>query len=97
MKLGYDGHGINYRDGERRGERIVTFAARPQRDGGGYSHTREEMDRMGALLAAAPDMLEALEEALVAFDGEEESVKREHRETIQKLRDTITKATNPRG
>ena len=61
MKFHFDGHGINRSDNPYQGERVLTFARRHKDDGGGYVCSGSEMNQLGPLFAAAPDLLAALE------------------------------------
>jgi hypothetical protein len=62
MKLRYDGHGLNRADGPQAGERLITWQRAHAQSGGGYVATDAERRELGPLLAAAPDMLAALED-----------------------------------
>lgn len=70
LKLSYDGHGLNRADGPDesgdgmplRGERLITWQRKHRDAGGDYVVPDELADQLGPLLAAAPDMLQALEQ-----------------------------------
>lgn len=59
LPLHYDGHGMN----DTGGQRVLTFAKWTDSEGGGYIHTAEARQRYAHLIAAAPELLAALEEA----------------------------------
>ncbi len=52
---------------------------------------REDAEANAALIAAAPEMLEMLNENASAWDGEEHSVRLEHRDLIARLKRLIKK------
>ena len=64
MRLYYDGHGLND-DSEYR-ERVLTFASKPNSDGGGYRLDRKAQDATGERLAACYNALTGLDPAGVA-------------------------------
>ena len=63
-ELSYDGCGINSREHGR----IFTAARHHKDNGGGFILDDKERERVGVLMASAPELLEALKEA-VSFIG----------------------------
>ena len=92
--LSYDGHGINCSDEYH--SRIMTFAKHADRDGGGYVLDRHERYRLGGLMAAAPELLEALENLLdkisIEYDYHGEPVDKEEGDAVKQAWAAITKA-----
>jgi hypothetical protein len=56
----YDGHGIN--DGSPYRSRVLNFVKNNQEEGGGYKLPSQERYAIGTLLAAAPEMLNVIEQ-----------------------------------
>ena len=67
MKLRYDGHGLN--DGnDKYARRVITWARTSADNGSGYVLNLNERADLGPQLAAAPELLAALESAVLALD-----------------------------
>jgi hypothetical protein len=65
----YDGHGINGADEYR--TRLVNFVKAPVSAGGGCVLEPEEQDRIGRLMAAAPELLAAARAARDYCDADQ--------------------------
>ena len=68
MKLRYDGHGLNDAD-DQYARRVITWQRQHADNGGGYVLSDQERDSLGPVLAAAPELLAALEKILNAHDS----------------------------
>jgi hypothetical protein len=93
MKLTYDGHGLNDAEHIYR-RRVMTWQCMSPDHGGGFViEDDKERNRLGRLLAAAPDLLAAGEEVVRRFDELDASAPaRAARLHINALRLAIAKA-----
>lgn len=68
LRLRCDGHGLNHSTGPDTGMRLITFQRRHADHGGGYVVADvEDRMRIGAMLADAPEALNAIADLIETF------------------------------